>query len=188
VGYVDAGLELVAQVRAGEMPAPGAVFVAVGSGGTAAGLALGLRAGGLATVVVGVVVTDLLPPTMARLLRLAHAAGRRAGGVASTTRLDAGALRLVDGFIGRGYGHPTPEAERAVACAADAEHLPLETTYTGKCLAALAAMARANDVPPGPLLFWNTVSSVEPLPPDGRLPPVAALPAAIRARLGDVAP
>jgi hypothetical protein len=45
--------------------------------------------------------------------------------------------------------------------------ITLETTYTGKCAAALFAEGRqlASD---GPVLFWNTYSSIDPaqhLPP-----------------------
>ena len=45
VGYVEAGLELGRQVAAGEVPEPSHVVVALGSGGTAAGLLLGPEAG-----------------------------------------------------------------------------------------------------------------------------------------------
>ncbi|HEX8207750.1 MAG TPA: pyridoxal-phosphate dependent enzyme, partial [Solirubrobacteraceae bacterium] len=51
LGFVEAALELAEQVRAGELPEPGTVWCALGSGGTAAGLALGLRLAGLRTKV-----------------------------------------------------------------------------------------------------------------------------------------
>ena len=41
VGYVEAAAELAEQVRAGDLPAPSHIVVALGSGGTAAGLAAG---------------------------------------------------------------------------------------------------------------------------------------------------
>src|SRR5262249_17983196 len=47
LGYLNAGLELAEQVRAGLLPEPAAVFAALGSGGTVAGLLAGLRLGGL---------------------------------------------------------------------------------------------------------------------------------------------
>ena len=56
-GYVNAGLELAAQVREGLLPEPKAIVLPVGSGGTAAGLALGLGIAGLQSKVVGVAVT-----------------------------------------------------------------------------------------------------------------------------------
>lgn len=181
VGYVEAGLELAAQVRGGELPEPALVFVAVGSGGTAAGLALGLRLGGLASRVVGVLVTDILPPSRGRLLRLARAAGRLMDLPPAALRLPEDALRLVTTAVGPGYGVPTAEASEAVELAARLEGLALETTYTGKCLSALAREAAHIR---GPVLFWNTVSSIEPLPPGGRLPPLDALPAPVRRALG----
>ena len=49
IGYVNAGLELADQVRAGALPEPAAIFVPLGSGGTVAGLLLGLRLAGLRT-------------------------------------------------------------------------------------------------------------------------------------------
>ncbi|MGV7969545.1 pyridoxal-phosphate dependent enzyme, partial [Mycobacterium kansasii] len=61
VGYVEAALEIAAQVEAGALPAPASVVVAVGSGGTVAGLHLGLALAGLtSTRVIGVVVNDTL--------------------------------------------------------------------------------------------------------------------------------
>ena len=53
LGYVEASLELAEQVAAGALPEPSHVVVAVGSGGSAAGLALGLRLAGMRTRVVG---------------------------------------------------------------------------------------------------------------------------------------
>lgn len=185
VGFVAAALELAEQVRAGALPAPGAVYVAVGSGGTAAGLALGLALAGLPTRVVGVLVTDVLAPSPGRLRRLAHAAGRRFGGDAAAVRLPDDAIALVRDCVGRGYGHPTPEARAAVELAERLEGLALETTYTGKCLAGLARREREAGGT-GPVLFWNTASSIEPLPPAGVLPPLDVLPAPVRRALGDV--
>jgi hypothetical protein len=55
--------------------------------------------------------------------------------------------------------------------------LRLETTYTGKCFAALRARAEAGQLGGGPVLFWNTYNAVDvevsaPRPLDAeRLPP-----------------
>ena len=72
LGYVETALEIANQVASGAMPEPGTVVTAVGSGGTAAGLALGLRMAGLRTRVLGVVVNDsfrLDAVTVSRLAR-----------------------------------------------------------------------------------------------------------------------
>ena len=70
LAYAETALEIAGQVDAGVLPEPATVVTAVGSGGTAAGLALGLRLAGLRTRVFGVVVNDAFPldaPVIARL-------------------------------------------------------------------------------------------------------------------------
>ena len=57
LGFVNAGFELRGQIEAGEVPEPKAIYVPLGTMGTAAGLLLGLRAAGLAARLVGVRVT-----------------------------------------------------------------------------------------------------------------------------------
>src|SRR5262245_6208497 len=174
LGYLNAGLELAEQVRAGELPEPGAVFVALGSGGTVAGLLAGLRLGGLSSRVVGVLVTDILPPSPRRLLRLARACLARYAPDAHVT-LATRDLEIERAFIGRGYGAVTREGTAAQRALEEAEGIPLETTYTGKCLAAL--LHRAAAAPSDrPLLFWDTFSSVEPSIEPATLPPGDALP------------
>jgi hypothetical protein len=46
LGFVDAAHEIATQVRAGDLPEPDVVIVALGSGGTAAGLAVGFEQAG----------------------------------------------------------------------------------------------------------------------------------------------
>jgi D-cysteine desulfhydrase len=177
-GFVSAGLELAEQVREGRLPAPARIYVPVGTGGTLAGLVAGLRLAGLPARVVGVLVTDILPPNPARLAAHARATLRFLHRL--DPRLPLLPIRpddfdLVRDELGPGYGAATPAAERAVRVAAEAG-LALETTYTGKCLAALSArLAEASA--DAPVLFWNTYNAVDvasraPLAPDeGLLPP-----------------
>jgi D-cysteine desulfhydrase len=180
IGMVSAGVELAAQVREGALPEPAEVWVAVGTGGSLAGLVAGLRLGGLQSRAVGVLVTDILPPSPRRLAGLARAALRRlraADPSLPRLRLTPGDFDLVTDQVGAGYGAPTAAAAEAVAAAA-AAGLRLETTYTGKCLAALRERLRRRRS--GPLLFWNTFNAVDvaaaaPAPLDP-----AALPARLR--------
>ncbi len=65
LGYVEAALELAEQVERGELPGPAQVVVALGSGGTVAGLVLGFALAGLDTRVVAVQVNDRTPSTRA---------------------------------------------------------------------------------------------------------------------------
>jgi D-cysteine desulfhydrase len=153
VGFVEAALELAAQVEAGELPEPAAVAVALGSGGSAAGLAAGLAIAGLRTRVDAVLVNDQLKLTEAAVLRLARRTLRLlAKRGADVGGIEPGEVRVVRGFMGAGYGHATPEADEARRLAADAEGLALDPVYTGKALAAIRAGASGG----GPVLFWNT--------------------------------
>src|SRR5919199_4114314 len=63
LGHVNAALELAEQVRRGHRPAPARLVVPFGTGGTAAGLALGLALAGLEATVVAV---GLLLPAVVR--------------------------------------------------------------------------------------------------------------------------
>jgi len=160
LGFVNAGLELAEQVRAGALPAPEAVFVAYGTGGTAAGLALGLQLGGLSSRVVAVRVIDRLMANRPRLARLAAATARllrqHAPGL-DLPRAPLGALEIRPDQLGRGYGHPTPAAEEARDAFAGVG-LGLELTYTAKAAAAFLGAARRTT---GPLLFWLTHSAAD---------------------------
>jgi D-cysteine desulfhydrase len=163
LGFVSAGLELAEQVRTGALPEPDQVYVPVGSGGTLVGLALGLRLAGLRSRAIGVLVSDILPPSPARL---AHAARgtlallRRADPSVPDLRIDAHDFLLVTSELGPGYGVPTPAALEAVELAGRAG-LSLDLTYAGKCLAAIVNRARREELPAGPILFWNTYNAVD---------------------------
>lgn len=157
LGYVEVALELAAQVEAGELPEPAWAVVAVGTGGTAAGLALGLELAGLRTRVLGVVVNDLLRLDERALARLAGQTARllrRRGAALPVGANAAGRLTVTRLWLGPGYGNATPEAARAQEEAAGAG-LTLEPVYTAKAFAGLlsdAAVSRSD----GPLLFLQT--------------------------------
>jgi len=154
LGYVETALELADQVRRGALPEPATIVVPVGSGGTAAGLAVGLRLGGLHSRVFGVVVNDSFPldaPVIARLAnRTADLLAAR--GAEALPSIEPDDLDARFDWLGATYGDPTPASTRMVAAAARAG-LELEPVYTGKALAAVADLA---DTLPGPVLWLNT--------------------------------
>jgi D-cysteine desulfhydrase len=97
LGYIEAALEIAVQVGAGSLPEPAHAVVAVGTGGTAAGLALGFQLAGLRTRVVGVVVNDQLrldAPVLARLARRSAALLARRGADLGQPRLEPDMLDL----------------------------------------------------------------------------------------------
>jgi D-cysteine desulfhydrase len=157
LGYVEAALEIAAQAKAGSLPEPAHVVVAVGTGGTAAGLALGFQLAGLRTRVTGVVVNDQLrldAAVLARLARRTAALLERRGAHLGPLWLGPEMLDLTRGQIGAGYGHPTEAAGRATALAAE-ERLSLDPVYTAKAMAGLLAL-RGEGCLDGPLLFVHT--------------------------------
>jgi 1-aminocyclopropane-1-carboxylate deaminase/D-cysteine desulfhydrase-like pyridoxal-dependent ACC family enzyme len=178
-GYIDAGRELAEQVRRGALPEPDVCVVALGSGGTAAGLAVGFAAAGLRTRVVGVCVSA--PPwalgVSAR--HLARVSSRDAG--ASTPRVK---LETDTRFLGAGYGCPTPEGEEATALARVHGGLTLDPTYTAKAFACALWFVRARRA--STILYWHTLSSAPMAPllaagPDERDIPATLIALAVRA-------
>lgn len=156
LGYVDAAFEIAAQVAGGELPEPATVVTAVGSGGTAAGLALGLRLAGLKTRVFGVVVNDSLTldaPAIARLANRTEDLLRGRGAVFDPVRIEPGDVTMRDDWLGETYGATTPASLDAEKLAAEAEGLTLEPVYTAK---ALAAIRDLDGKLPQPILFLNT--------------------------------
>ncbi len=159
--FINAALELAAQVAAGELPAPRRIVCPLGSGSTLAGLSLGVALAGLDCQVIGVRVADA---------RLGPFPACTEGTVAALMRrsLDWLARRGIDWpaavpapcidhrWIGDGYGHATAAGEDASRAFQAALGLPLDPTYTAKAFAAVQA-----DLAQGAqgLLYWHTLSS-----------------------------
>ncbi len=161
-GFVNAGLELGDQVAAGELPEPDLVFVAMGSMGTAAGIALGMRAAGMRTRVVGVPVVAYDVNTADNLLTAivdAQAVLTAADPTFPRFAWEREDFSVATGFLGERYAQFTPEAMEAIGLAEKHAGVHLEGTYTGKALSALAAQGRAGALRGRRVLFWNTYNS-----------------------------
>jgi 1-aminocyclopropane-1-carboxylate deaminase/D-cysteine desulfhydrase-like pyridoxal-dependent ACC family enzyme len=150
LGHVNAALELAAQVHAGRLPPPARVVVPLGTGGTAAGLALGFRIAGLACPVIGARVVPRIVARRGRVLALAHATRRlimHHGGT-HVPRVTADDIHVVHEVYGGAYGRELPSAGPAAMRLAP---LRLDATYSAKACA--AALSRCDGAP---LLFWVT--------------------------------
>jgi 1-aminocyclopropane-1-carboxylate deaminase/D-cysteine desulfhydrase-like pyridoxal-dependent ACC family enzyme len=162
VGYVRAGLELAAQIERGELPEPDAIVVALGSGGTASGLAVGLAAAGIPTPIHAVRVTPKLIAnkvtlgvevrSVVRLLR------DREPAFPEVTAAALSRIVIESGFYGEGYGTPHSEAGRARELAA-ADGIMTDPTYTARAFAFLVQMAEKRQATRP--LFLATLSSVD---------------------------
>ena len=164
LGYVNAAFEIQAQLeRLGEAE-PEAIFSAVGSCGTFAGLLLGARLARLNSRVVGVPIIEPDQANEDKIAGMANRAARllrRHDPAVPALRFQPGDVTLLDGYMGAGYAHPTDKALYAIRQVGDAEGLPLEVTYTGKAMAAFLDYAHHH--PGSRLLFVDTFSEAPPL-------------------------
>lgn len=157
LGYVNAAFEIRAQLAAMGAPKPEAVFVAAGSCGTFAGLLLGARLAELDAAVVGVRIIEEDVANRAKIARMVNRAARylrRRDPLIPRIEIGPGEVQLLDGYLGAGYAHPTEKGRRAVELVAETENLPLETTYTGKAMAALLDYVESH--PGARVLFVDT--------------------------------
>ena len=153
VGFVTAGQELARQVERGACPPPDAVVVPASSGGTLAGLLVGLDRAGLDTRVVGVRVAGRYAANRFLMARLANRTAELVGERADYTRAD---ITVLDGYLGPGYAEPTRQGRR-VSTVAARYGLGLDPTYTAKTVAAIAGEFDDETV-----LYWHTLSSRRP--------------------------
>lgn len=155
LGHVNAALELAEQVARGEMPEPAAVVLPVGSGGTAAGLALGLEIAGMRTRVIGARVAPRIAAGRSRVLFLADRARaylRRATGE-RIPRVGRSRVEIVHDVYAGAYGRPLPDAVSSTALLERATGIRVDGTYSAKAFH--AAMARATR-DGSSTLFWFT--------------------------------
>jgi 1-aminocyclopropane-1-carboxylate deaminase/D-cysteine desulfhydrase-like pyridoxal-dependent ACC family enzyme len=155
LGHVNAGLELAEQVSTGMLPEPARAVVPLGSGGTAAGLALGLQLAGLATRVYAVRVAPRIVANAGRVRALADDAASLIARVTGSriAALERWRLVVEHDLFGGAYGRRTTRAEAAAEAFRAAGGPPLDMTYSAK--AAVSALYDAR-VSAGPTLFWLT--------------------------------
>jgi D-cysteine desulfhydrase len=132
-GYIEAAREIANAER--ELGVRfDAIVHAVGSGGTSAGLALGLRLFDVQAKLWGVPVCDdgaFFRDVVARLCR------------ETSERFDLGVdvseadLAFIDGYVGEGYGRSRVEERRTIFEVAQTEGLALDPVYSGKAMHAL---------------------------------------------------
>jgi 1-aminocyclopropane-1-carboxylate deaminase/D-cysteine desulfhydrase-like pyridoxal-dependent ACC family enzyme len=160
-GQLLAGLELVTQLAAFGGP-PDVVVVPSATGGTQAGLLVALRALGLSTRVVGVVVArppdELELAIQATTTKLAELIGVRAP--------HAEDIVLDGSQLGEGYGVVTEAADEAAMLLGRTEAVLVDPIYTAKALAAVVAMGRSGALAGQRVVFWHaggTPGLFEPL-------------------------
>ncbi len=163
LGYVNAAMELAQQIHNKMLPTPDVIFCPFGSGGTLAGLALGLRLCRLQTRLVGIQVT---PPrlgpfpainkgTVSRHMQATFRLLKHCSAQVPDVKLTAPEIDLR--YLGDGYGYATKAGNAAMETARKYTSLVLDDTYTAKTFAAVLDYCRENT--DNTVLYWHTLSA-----------------------------
>ncbi|MBC8103146.1 MAG: pyridoxal-phosphate dependent enzyme [Cytophagales bacterium] len=187
LGYVDAGIELCAQIRRGECPHPDILYIAAASRGTVLGLAMGLRLSQmnpLPRIVAVETVTPgwqraraLLPtPSLAlrRLRKLSPAARHllpgtiRALGIERDRRFQSLPLGVV-----------SQEITEALTAAPAEAGITLDAHFSAKAYAALRADLESGEMKGKTVLFWHTHGGIPDETRDRLLTAAPPLPEAV---------
>nr|ABW39372.1 1-aminocyclopropane-1-carboxylate deaminase [Rhizobium sp. TAL1145] len=156
LGYVDCAKEMREQFDARRQRHPDYIVVAMGSGGTYAGLVAGCARYLPNTQVLGIVITTAAFASRDCAASLLNDTARLAG---VDRRWDAEDPLLNYDHIGPEYGVPSQEGNAAIRKVAEAEGVFLDPTYTGKVCAGLIA-AVGETIPAGSdVIFVHTGGS-----------------------------
>ncbi len=173
VAHIEAAFELAHQIDQGELPAPETIYVPLGSGSSAVGLAIGFALLGRPIRVVAVRVAHPLYVHRFWLQRL----------IADTVQLlqrhDPSVPDIEDKVwdyldidhqeYEPGYSIPNPRALRAIEMLGALENIELEVTYTGRTAAALIRDAEAKSSAK-PVLYWHTFAKLPETDPPNQGP------------------
>jgi D-cysteine desulfhydrase family pyridoxal phosphate-dependent enzyme len=151
MGYVRAAREFAAQ--AGDLGID-TIVVAVGSCGTAAGLALGLKMFTRNTRLVGISVSRNVSRLTVSIPDLANEVAVLLG---VDTRVGPDDVELTDAFVGPRYGVPSDAGLDAMRVTARTEGILLDPIYTGKAMSGLIGLAREDAFAGSDgVCFWHT--------------------------------
>ncbi len=148
LGYVACAEELLAQCAAMDLR-PHAVVCATSSGGTHAGLAVGLAPAEVE--VHGICVDGDLAQQERRVRNLVALASAAIG-----RDPPPDPILLDAGYIGPGYAQPSPEMVEAVRAFARLEGIVLDPVYTGKAAAGLIGRVRQGRYDDRDVVFVHT--------------------------------
>jgi L-cysteate sulfo-lyase len=142
-----------------QIPPPDAIVHASSSGGTQAGLIAGCALAGIRTRVIGISADE--PAAVLRKTVEGLLAGLETLAGVARGRFTGMDIEIDDGFVGGGYGVPTPESREAIELVARSEAIFLDPTYTAKAMAGLIAYWRRGVFTRDQtVVFWHTGGQV----------------------------
>ncbi|TKJ21223.1 MAG: hypothetical protein CEE42_13965 [Promethearchaeota archaeon Loki_b31] len=166
IGFINAVFELKKQIDEGIIPEPDIIFVAAGSSGTSAGLTAGCKLLGLKTKVYAVNVSQDIVVNPKNLIKIANKSIkylRKRDKSIPDVQVNKGDFDMIKGYLGSNYGVKTVKGQKAVDLVYELEGkklgFKLETTYTGKTMAAMLDFFEKEENKSKKVLFWNTYNS-----------------------------
>jgi D-cysteine desulfhydrase len=169
LGTVSAAFELIEQAQGILHSNDYPIYIALGSGSSVAGLALGLALAGKSNPIIAIQVTSSMVINRFAINRLLKSAAEllvEPSQRKSLVALAASKIKINKAHLGRGYGWPTTEGQNAIdMCGRD--DLALDPIYTSKVFSALIASSDCEEE----VLYWHTHSFALPSNPRGLVLP-----------------
>lgn len=160
MGFIQAVFELKKQINEGFLPTPDYLYVPLGSGGTAVGLAIGLQLAQLPTQVVAVCISATKEGRIEKFMKLFDATKNfLAAHHIETENLSTSNVIVNDYFAHLAYAQHDPEVSLAIKNLLKLENIKLESTYSGKAFAAMIRDINEKHLQEKNVLFWNTFCS-----------------------------
>jgi len=139
LGYAAASLEILQQLSERGVK-PDYIVLATGSGGTQAGLVLGLKLLGAEDVkVVGISISPSTKEAQERIAGLANSCAELLG---VGTRVEPEEVIVIDKYLGGGYGVINKDVVEVMKYVARKEALILDPVYTAKAMQGLIDLAQ----------------------------------------------
>ena len=153
LGHVNAGLELAEQLKRGDLPTPSNIVLPVGTGGTMAGIALGLATAGFNIPIIGARVGPRMYVNLPKVRRTVRDVARLISGITGEAVPIPNNLRITHKVYGGAYGRPLAAGSAAADMLERVSGIQLDATYSAKAFVAALDLARMKQ---GPTLFWLT--------------------------------
>ena len=154
LGYALAVAELRGQLPEAWREGPVVIAYAAGSGGTGAGIELGVRlAGWRGAKPMGFAVCNDARYFVRAITALCAEAHRRWPAAPAVPEAE---IDVDGGFIGPGYARATAEGLALIRRAATVDGVLLDPVYTGKAMLGVATRARAGRLPAQRVVFFHT--------------------------------
>ncbi len=166
IGFIEAIFELKQQIDDGIIPEPDVIFVPCGSTGTAAGLIVGCNLLKLKTKVKAIAVSakrianeNAIIKNFEKVLSYLAKKDEQFQNIS----ISKDSFEIDYNYLGSDYGVVTESSKNAVDLMMELEGknrgFLLETTYTGKTLAAMLDFVKKEENHNKKVLFWNTYNS-----------------------------